>query len=136
MGWKAKYTTGITLLDDEHKELLELVNTLISALESPNEGAATHAHVIDGYRKVHDHIVAHFADEERLMHNIGFPDVTEHITQHEALRQELEQLGKMIKEGRTPENWEPLASMLNVWVLRHIMSHDVKIRTYLHRSPS
>lgn len=136
MGWKAKYATGITSLDDEHKELIARVNTLISALESPDTGAGFRSRALDGYAKVRDHVITHFCDEEQVMHNIGFPGIEEHIAQHKDMLDELDQLGKLISEGLSPENWAPQANMLNVWVLRHIMSYDVKIRGYIHRRPA
>ena len=64
VGWKKEYETGIESVDEEHKELLALINETTAKLRADLHTVEN----IESYLgEIHAKISAHFALEERFM---------------------------------------------------------------------
>jgi hemerythrin-like metal-binding protein len=81
--WKDYYSVNDPSLDAEHKQIIECINDLYSALESPNAGAVT-KQVLD---QLVEYTQAHFAHEEKRMKEVGFPTFDAHKALHDNMRQ-------------------------------------------------
>ena len=77
MKWHKSYETGNELVDNDHKELFEMVNGLIeSSFEKQNSKA------VETIDYLSDYVLRHFANEERLMEESNYPDTAVHKQQH------------------------------------------------------
>ncbi|MDR2746494.1 MAG: bacteriohemerythrin [Treponema sp.] len=126
--WDDRYTTGIQLLDDQHKELIrftdELFNNCNTGDAQAQESFKKTAHAAVEYVK------KHFSAEEKMFENINYPLAAEHKKQHEAfVKRVLEDVRKFEEGG----NFVPLAfaRFLREWILTHIAVHDKQYAEFI-----
>ena len=81
LNWSADLETGIELVDQDHKVLVDLLNQVFDCLDD-NERAVTLGSVLNALA---DYTQYHFTREERLMEAAHFPNVESHKTFHKAL---------------------------------------------------
>ncbi len=77
--------TGITAIDDDHRQLVRHINELGQAMRR-GEGRTRIGELLGFLREDAD---KHFAAEEKLMEDAGFPGVQEHRARHEQFRRDL-----------------------------------------------
>jgi len=128
--WSDKFSTDIVSIDHQHQELIFLSQNLLEILSSdkstlPEKQAA--------FQDLVDHALAHFEYEERIMLNIGYPDLKDHLREHNELRSEMDHIAKDVMDGKGIDDWKGLVSLVQVWVLRHIVASDSKMREYMRR---
>jgi hemerythrin len=121
--WSDTYSTGINLIDEQHKGLIDLINDLF------NHVTGNKAEERDYFQEVIEQAVQyvkfHFATEEKYMTSIGFPGFAEHKKAHEQFVLTVITTIKDFKEGNklTLENF---ANFLQDWVLSHIAKMDMQ----------
>lgn len=128
--WSDKFSTDIVSIDRQHQELLYLTQNLLEVLSSD---ATTLKDKQDAFKDLVDHALAHFEYEERIMRNIRYPGLEGHMREHNDLRAEIAQITEDVMRGNAIKDWKGLVSLVQVWLLRHIVSSDTPIRHYLHR---
>lgn len=128
--WSDKFSTDIVSIDRQHQELLFLSQNLLSILSDENAALDDKQ---AAYHDLIDHAVEHFVYEERVMRNIGYPGLPHHVSEHDDLRKEITGMTELVNKGEGLESWKGLASMVQVWVLRHIVHSDTKIRKFIQR---
>lgn len=130
LNWSDKLSTGITVLDQQHQQLLFMTQNLLNVLEQDDRSMEDkQAALLD----VVKYALAHFADEERVMRNIGYPEIESHMREHDDLRQEIAEIQDAVFRGQDENDWKGLIALVQVWVLRHIVSTDTKIREFILR---
>ena len=110
---------GIGSVDYEHQELIALINRLYEdfleqgALESTQEFLG----------ELHAKISAHFALEERVMHEMAYPGYQDHKDDHERLMDELMEIMEAVELG---EDFEArlLGDKLDHWFTEHFRTRD------------
>jgi hemerythrin len=121
--WSDSYSVGVTLIDEQHKGLIDLINNLF------NHVTGNKAEEQDYFQEVIQQAVQyvkfHFATEEKYMISIGFPGFTEHKKVHEQFVLTVITTIKDFNEGNklTLENF---ANFLKDWVLSHIAKMDTQ----------
>ena len=82
LSWHESYDCGEPTIDQEHRQLFELANTLINAAfkreSNPHEFE-------DALKKLLAHVVKHFADEEAILARHHFADLDDHVRAHKIL---------------------------------------------------
>lgn len=79
LDWNKTLDLGVPAMDNEHKELVAAMNR-IHELDAKNTDKAT----VDGaIQKLVALTKKHFADEEKHMQTIGFPDLKRHAMIHQ-----------------------------------------------------
>ncbi len=94
--WKDAFKSGNTALDEEHKTLFDLANTLLDevVLRHQDAGAFEKA-----YEALYKHTEAHFAREEVVLRELGFADLTSHSAQHQTLLLQARTLHQQLHEA-------------------------------------
>ncbi len=129
MEWTEDMSVGVTLIDRQHGELISYYHAFVRALQS--EDAARQAR--PALRALIDATRGHFADEERIMGNIGYPDFLAHREEHTRLLQDAEDFMRNIGVGLSLQDCSSIAKYVRYWLLKHIKEHDRKIRTFIAR---
>jgi len=127
--WTSELETGHGLIDDQHRQLFALANALQDAVESDaTDGEA----VADCVWALTDYVVEHFADEEELMRDAGYPSLTSHHGMHDYLTGEVLRLAARFMSG---EDIAPstLAPFLAEWLSSHIATSDREFVGFLVR---
>jgi len=121
--WDDDLATGNARIDDQHKMLVAIFNSLYGAIA---EGRG-HEEVGRALSSLTLYVVAHFALEESLMD--GYPGQAEHLEAHRGIRARVETLveefnGPGIQPGE-------VIDLLNEWVVTHVKSCDQELVRWL-----
>ena len=119
--WSDSYKIGHAEIDVQHEELFRRANQFLEADGKP----ALVAFAISLYKYTRKH----FAEEEALMQEIGYPDYQVHQQQHEALILKLDTLTKNITDDALNKN--EFAEFTGYWLLKHIASTDTRLAAYI-----
>ena len=76
--WNDKYSLNISLIDEKHKKLFEIINKAIIA-EKQSEIAKDVLGILD---EMTEYALKHFETEERYMKEFNFPEYQTHRNEH------------------------------------------------------
>lgn len=119
--WTDKFRTGVEKLDNQHKELIELVNELQRRI-TKGGGKEEIGKVIDS---IYEHKLNHFADEERLMLDHNYPDYEVHAQKHREMLEKLSKFKEDLASGNNMVTVE-LVGYLSDWLADHICGADTQ----------
>lgn len=120
--WKDHYSVGVEAVDHEHRELIDLINTLHMDLLAGGPEALISAFLGEIFRA----ISAHFALEERFMREHGYDQLAEHKHAHEQLLEEIREImeGYEADPDAASRN---LSKSLDAWFTDHFKTHDARL---------
>jgi hemerythrin-like metal-binding protein len=121
--WRKEFETGISDVDHEHRELVDLINRLhehVAAGADPDR-------VSDFLGEVFARIGAHFALEESIMRKYGYDEYEAHKAEHERLLDEI----RDIMDGATTEYAHALSTVVRDWFVNHFKSKDARLHRKL-----
>ena len=72
-----------------------------------------------------DRAVAHFAYEEALMTQSGYPGAARHMASHRAIANGIVQLVEALDAGQSPERL--LNEVLDCWLRHHVSNMDLEL---------
>jgi hemerythrin-like metal-binding protein len=124
--WSDSLSVGVTACDDDHKELMDMLNRLYEGMRS-GQGKEVVGKVLDdliSYTKFH------FAREEAFFEGTGYPAV-EHKAQHRDLVKQAEDLQARYESGECSLSIETL-DFLKDWLTIHIQVTDKKYSAHLN----
>lgn len=128
MYWTPEIAVGSELIDDQHRSLIERVNQLVAAIEEGREEEEI-ARLFDFLK---EYTQDHFAAEERLMHEAGYPERERHIAEHRAFCEKIADLeGRMGAEGMTTVLKRDFDEAVIDWLFDHICRTDRLLGQYL-----
>jgi len=125
--WKDDLAGGIEKFDDDHKQLIHLINEFESAAHY-NQGALFEEKALSelvAYTKYH------FNAEEKLMQERNYPDYEQHKAQHEAMIKKVNTFLESYQNSDSEQVIEEVAAYLKYWLVNHIISVDKKAAQFL-----
>ncbi|MBU0621417.1 MAG: bacteriohemerythrin [Gammaproteobacteria bacterium] len=123
--FESAHTVGIEEMDEQHRNLVYLVNRLSDALKHGESKESTML-MLDELLVATTH---HFETESRYMTLHRYPDQKAHEEEHARLVNEALQMKEQFMDGR-----ELLAKQsLKDWLLGHILYSDKKLAAYLRK---
>jgi hemerythrin len=127
MEWSSNLATGVTEIDNQHKEIFNRVNRLSAAC---SEGKGKEE-VLRLLLFLEDYIKEHFAAEERLQLH-GYPDYAAHKSQHTRFIADVARLTTAFREeGATLTLVIMTNKTLVSWLIQHIGKTDMELAKYL-----
>lgn len=119
--WKEEYATGVPRIDEQHQQLVHLLDDLYQQI-GPNTETSV---VLDHLHRFNQYADAHFSTEENLasVGGVTNADVAAHRKHHEAYRQRMLKfrLDLQAKDKRTATQ---LLAFLSQWWISHILVED------------
>ena len=119
IGWSDDFLLGIYSVDEQHKYLFELINSLKGCQKDELEY---------GLEQLFVYTQEHFCEEEKLMKLIKYPDYEQHRQLHQNLIAALTELSKSVLNDSSQQ--AEFESFLSRWLVNHIMTEDVKIKQW------
>jgi len=119
ISWDESLSVGVPEMDEEHKELIRMINRTQELLELGRRKDALEFFERGLMRYTETHLV----DEEEFMERIGYPKLAEHKKQHELFRKKVRELGAALKEQELDKLHEAL-DLSWAWIYRHITGAD------------
>lgn len=118
--WEDRYQLNVTSMDDEHKQLIFLMNDLYSKYTSKvsadEQGVAL--------KKLAEFAVKHFEDEEAYMKKVNFPGLETHCVIHKSLLAKVTEFVNEFESKKVISN--ELFNFLKTWLAAHIIGIDMK----------
>jgi hemerythrin len=115
--WNAELDTGIDVIDGQHRRIVDYVNQLHEARERGD--AAAVGEVIES---TVEYTLSHFAFEESLMEDAGYPLSKPHKKVHELFVKRVADLRMRFRAGEDIS--AELHGLLSRWLVNHIRNDD------------
>jgi len=126
--WEKELELGNDLIDTQHRILVLLCRKLDIAIKT-HQPEQTVRWIMQELKKFTEF---HFVSEENLMHEIGYPGVSDHALIHTELLMQLDMM--LAKISHHKEFPEDLLHFLNKWLIQHVVQEDLKIAEYAEDS--
>jgi hemerythrin len=127
--WSDSYKVGIQEVDEQHKELVGMLNALHQAI--------VEHHAKEASRKILDQLAdytrTHFLLEESLMRVTHYPGFEAHKQQHEELIRQVVDLQHKLDTGGATITFE-LLHFLKVWLAQHINETDKRFGAFFNQN--
>lgn len=121
--------TGDGMIDEQHRELIGRIHSLQITCDNEKPAKREAIQLLD---YLADYIEFHFAEEEKLQAEIGYPGIEEHKKKHQELKQSVEELHQMLEEqeGPTDDFVVQLNKKVTQWLYSHIQGFDRSVAEY------
>jgi len=125
--WRKEFETGISEVDHEHKELVDLINTLHEQLESET----TRETIKTFLGEIFARISAHFALEETVMRKHAYDEYADHKADHEKLLDDLRDIMDDFDHGTSVDYKDALGTTVRNWFIEHFKTRDARLHKML-----
>lgn len=128
--WNSSYEVGISLVDQQHQRLLDLMNEMETAMDhNLNDETLTAV-----AKALVDYTVYHFSEEENIMAECQYTETKHHQREHKKF---IEKLGAAhsLDDIITKELAESLHAFLAQWLVAHILVSDKKLGAFYNGHP-
>lgn len=117
MKWIPEYNTGIDVIDDQHKRILDYINEIVEI----NDGT-DRARVKQILDNIIDYTQSHFTFEESLQEEAGYNYRVPHKRVHDLFIKKIESYRDRFEMGQSIEG--ELHEVLSKWLINHIQRDD------------
>lgn len=129
--WSDEFKLGLPAIDAEHRELLEVCNQFLEAVQAQRP--------VNELARILDTMIlrtrAHFLTEERMLDRHGYPGLVVHKAEHDRLLLQAEALKARFTDTAQHDELRNLtmeaANFLQTWLLDHIRTNDRPYRPFL-----
>lgn len=116
--WTEQLNTGIEVIDNQHRRIVEYINQL----EDARSGGYTRAEVSSIIDELVDYTISHFAFEESMQEEAGYPFIKAHKKVHDLFAQRVSEYQARFNKGEDVS--KALSSLLVTWLFNHIKRDD------------
>lgn len=117
--WTDSLSTGISLIDEQHKMLLNYINNLYHAMQR----GVTDDILLNILDVLHDYTVSHFSTEEQFFLHSDYKDSEKHREIHRKFTSRIAEFRDNMKNGSAQVSME-LLNFLRDWLIHHIQGTD------------
>lgn len=126
MAWSDEFLVGVDEIDSQHKALVVSMNRLSAQIASGDtSGVAETLHFLADYSHFH------FGSEERIMHELNYPFINDHIQEHQKFIQQFIRLNNNITSGLHDPLY--LSFQIQLLMFDWFVNHTTKTDRHLGR---
>ena len=121
--WTEALSVKVSRMDDDHRNLISLINQLASAEKIGNRRVAES--VLD---ELLNYTIDHFNREEQYLQKSGYPfsDLVAHKLQHASFTETIQDIRWQYLHGFRPRINQEVLLFLRDWLSKHILVEDMK----------
>jgi len=129
--WSEELCIGSDSIDEQHRQLINIINELHLAVEYHGGNAA----ILPLVNKLHAYARTHFEDEEHLLEQLGFPGKVDHALEHDEF---IARLDALILQYSSSSDLLTvhIRDFLLTWFFIHIRVHDMEYKQFLEQKRS
>ncbi len=117
MKWIPEYNTGIDVVDDQHKRILDYINEIVDIADDINRNRTKQ--ILDN---IIDYTQSHFTFEESLQEEADYKYRVPHKRVHDLFIKKIESYRDRFEMGQSIES--ELHEVLSKWLINHIQHDD------------
>ena len=117
--WRDSFETGVPSMDEEHRQLIELINTMYKVMRNKQSPEV----ISDVLNKMQDYGRQHLENEEKMMQETGYDRFAEHVELHKQYLERMDQL-LVLADGKNEEINREVYHFLRNWWTGHIIKED------------
>ncbi len=123
--WDDTFSVGVAEIDLEHQKLLEMINELSFSI-SEKKGMDLSGKILSGLVNYSE---VHFKTEEKYFAQLSYPEMEEHIEEHDLFRQKISEL---IDEfgNNNPFLSIDVLEFMSKWFKNHMLQTDKEYSTF------
>lgn len=118
--WDSSYETGIHDVDEQHRHLIAIVNSLGESI-----GTTSPARLQDIVCQLKEYAQRHFQAEESIMESQGYPDLPAHRAEHLLFVDQIMLFDLDVLLASDGLAWDMFHFLRN-WLTTHILQVDMK----------
>ena len=122
--WKPEYNLDIPILDEHHRGIVTIINSLHFGIQN-NYASEILTPIVE---MMNDYTRIHFQTEEKFQHMINFPHAKAHHELHLELSGKLKQMGRDTLLHRDSYQF---MDFLKKWWINHICHEDLAFRNHI-----
>ena len=119
--WNDGLNLGVEDLDNDHKNLLRIINSLSDVTGSDNAQNLLE----DIFKELEKYIDIHFTREEDYLEKCNCRKLDEHVGQHRAFAAKIPKLKAKVLSSQSSTTVQEVCVYLTDWLLNHIMEEDI-----------
>lgn len=127
VAWNDGMSVGVRAIDQQHRQLLALINELHEAM-TQGQGSTVLRQIVDG---LIEYTHGHFTTEESYFEACGYADCAAHKQQHRDFVAKVTDFKQGFDEGRLMLTLDVM-SFLGEWLVDHIQGSDASYAPFLH----
>ena len=124
--WNDALSMGIPEIDVEHRHFIKLVNELNEAIIARMDLAEIKRRM----QAILDDAAAHFAHEEALFGEWGYPAAGEHAKKHALITQALRKIMGKFERDDIEYEWIEAGLAIKKVLIEHLLTEDMKYRDF------
>lgn len=125
-GWKKEYESGSKKIDNEHKEMFEILEEAFKEVEDEKREAKIKVTL----HHLYEFMKQHFKSEETHMKKINYPEYESHKDIHNKIVKEANELLLNINNTNEKLFEKKLALFIDEHIITHMITEDKKIVEY------
>lgn len=119
--WESRYSVGHNEIDQQHRQLIDMINKLHTAMKS-GQGSREAGAIVE---EMVNYSKFHFETEENLMKVYGFIGLLTHKAEHAAFIKQAGDFQTQFAAGKVSLSIDIL-NFLKEWLTKHILGTDSK----------
>jgi len=127
--WRESFNIGVDQFDQEHRKILELINRMFEAIRDKKDKES----VVQICKDALWYTEYHFANEEKALQAVDYPDLEEQLAEHARLKSEAERFQVLINDD-APKGATEFYLFLREWLIDHILVCDKKYGPYFQET--
>jgi hemerythrin len=121
--WKDELNTGIEVVDNQHKRIVDMINQLNRVRHSHRQNKKLKMEAVGNVvGEMVDYTLSHFAFEEALMEDAGYQFARAHRRVHELFVKRVSEYQNRFQAGE--DIADDLHGLLSRWLVNHIRNDD------------
>ncbi|KXS44898.1 MAG: hemerythrin-like metal-binding protein [Methanolobus sp. T82-4] len=125
--WSDKYSMNIKEIDEQHKNLVRMINELHDAMLNAKSKEVALG-IID---EMAEYTQYHFSTEEKYMVQYKYPEYAAHKKEHDKFIQQVGDFKKDYESGKAGLSFD-LLNFLKNWLVNHIQESDKKYSPFFN----
>lgn len=125
--WEPRYSVGHPVIDEQHRELLDLYSRAAACLEDDTENGKAQFYVL--LNDLAEHSRVHFRTEEEIMVARGCPQVLHHSEEHLDFVERLTDFLLAAAQGTLDK--AGVHAFLDSWWQHHVLETDMQYKPFL-----
>ena len=121
--WNDGLSVGVDILDDDHKNLLKIINNLSQALDKNQQLDV----ILSIFDELEEYTLVHFKREESFLKKCNYKNYDDHKQQHQTFADKIPELKEKLLDIHDTISAQDISIYLTDWLLEHIISEDMPV---------